>query len=139
MASVIKGSREKGSADTCDVTCINPAMVEEVRGSMIELGTASELGGLFRILADTTRLRIISLLAQGELCVCDIAAALSMTQSAVSHQLRVLRMMRLVKFRREGRVAYYTLDDDHVLELYKLGLDHLRHTFNGPTGEGIGP
>ncbi len=79
-------------------------------------------------MADTTRLRIISLLAEGELCVCDLAAALDMTQSAVSHQLRVLRIMQLVKFRKEGRIAYYSLDDDHVLELYVLGLDHLKHT-----------
>ncbi|MCL5882547.1 MAG: metalloregulator ArsR/SmtB family transcription factor, partial [Actinobacteria bacterium] len=76
----------------------------------------------------STRLRIISLLGEGELCVCDIASALNMTQSAVSHQMRVLRTSRLVRYRREGRVSWYSLDDDHVLKLFTQGLDHLKHT-----------
>lgn len=113
--------------DVCDVNCINPEAVEAVRRQMINEGAASDLAGLFRVMGDPTRLRIISLLAASELCVCDIAAALEMTQSAVSHQLRVLRMMKLVKFRKEGRAAYYSLDDDHVERLYILGLDHLGH------------
>lgn len=134
MATITRSNIKHGN-DTCDVSCINPKMVERVRECVIDRELAVELADLFRVMADTTRLRIISLLAEGELCVCDIAAALSMTQSAVSHQLRVLRMMRLVRFRKDGRIAYYTLDDDHVLKLYKLGIDHLSHTSAGPAGE----
>jgi DNA-binding transcriptional ArsR family regulator len=114
--------------DVCDATCINPDAVTAVRQQMIDGGTASDLADLFRVMGDPTRLRMISLLAASELCVCDIAAALKLTQSAVSHQLRVLRMMKLVKFRKEGRAAYYSLDDDHVQKLYAQGLDHLGHT-----------
>lgn len=127
MTTISKDSI-KGSSDTCDVPCINPDVVEQVRRELVARGTAADLAGLFRVMADPTRLRIISLLAQGELCVCDMANALRMSQSAVSHQLRVLRMMRLVRFRKDGRVAYYSLDDDHVLKLYTQGLDHLAHT-----------
>lgn len=118
----------EGGEDVCDVTCINPEAVAAVRLRMIDRGTASDLAGLFRVMGDPTRLRMISLLATSELCVCDIAASLRMTQSAVSHQLRVLRMMKLVKFRKEGRIAYYSLDDDHVKRLYLQGLDHLGHS-----------
>jgi ArsR family transcriptional regulator len=124
--------------DTCDITYTDPEAVARVREKLLGSDTAHELAGLFQVMADPTRLRIVSLLAERELCVCDIAAALEMTQSAVSHQLRVLRMLQLVKFRKEGRMAYYSLDDDHVLKLYTQGLDHLGHiSGNGalPAGE----
>jgi DNA-binding transcriptional ArsR family regulator len=78
-------------------------------------------------LSDPTRVRIISLLADGELCVCDLSAALDMSQSAVSHQLRALRDLRLVRWRRQGRQIFYTLDDDHVSDLFRRGLDHVAH------------
>jgi DNA-binding transcriptional ArsR family regulator len=78
-------------------------------------------------LSDPTRVRIISLLADGELCVCDLSAALDMSQSAVSHQLRTLRDLRLVRWRRQGRQIFYTLDDDHVSDLFRRGLDHVAH------------
>ena len=112
----------------CDVQCIHPDLVEQLEGSALDWGKASELSGIFQVMSDPTRLRIISLLARSELCVCDIAAALNMTQSAVSHQLRVLRTSELVKVRKEGRVAWYSLDDDHVLKLFTQGLDHVGHT-----------
>ncbi len=126
--------KEGGGSDTCEVTYTDPEAVAQVRKKLIDSDLAHELAGLFQVMADATRLRIVSLLAERELCVCDIAAALEMTQSAVSHQLRVLRMMQLVKFRRQGRMAYYSLDDDHVLKLYTQGLDHLGHTSGGATG-----
>jgi ArsR family transcriptional regulator len=88
---------------------------------------ALRLAGIFRALSDPTRLRIVSLLADTELCVGDLAAALDMSQSAVSHQLRTLRDMRLVRRRREGRQIFYTLDDEHVADLYHRGLDHVAH------------
>lgn len=89
--------------------------------------TAGEMARIFGALADPTRVRIVGLLAQSELCVGDIHRLLDMSQPAVSHHLRVLRDLRLVRARREGRHVYYTLDDDHVAELFRQGLDHARH------------
>ncbi|MBN2002629.1 MAG: winged helix-turn-helix transcriptional regulator [Anaerolineae bacterium] len=89
--------------------------------------TAVILAQTFKALSDPTRVRMIAALAQGELCVHDLVHALDMTQSAVSHQLAKLRDMRLVRFTREGRHIYYTLDDDHIRDLFRLGLDHVRH------------
>lgn len=89
--------------------------------------TSSHLADLFSALSDPTRLRIISVLLDGEMNVGDLAAQLEMSESAVSHQLRGLRHMRLVRSRKHGRQVYYTLDDDHVAKLYLLGLDHVEH------------
>lgn len=89
--------------------------------------TAARLADLFSALSDSTRLRIISALLEGEMNVGEIAARLRMTESAVSHQLRGLRQMRLVRSRKEGRQVFYALDDDHVSKLYLLGLDHVEH------------
>jgi len=87
--------------------------------------TSSHLADLFSALSDPTRLRIISVLLDSELNVGDIATQLTMTESAVSHQLRGLRQLRLVRSRKNGRQVYYALDDDHVAKLYRLGLDHV--------------
>jgi DNA-binding transcriptional ArsR family regulator len=89
--------------------------------------TFHHLADLFSALSDPTRLRIISVLLQGELNVGDLASQLKMSESAVSHQLRGLRQLRLVRSRKDGRQVYYTLDDDHVARLYRLGLDHVEH------------
>jgi DNA-binding transcriptional ArsR family regulator len=89
--------------------------------------TSTHLADLFSALSDPTRLRIISVLLEGEMNVGDLAAQLKMSESAVSHQLRGLRQMRLVRSRKNGRQVYYTLDDDHVGKLYRLGLDHVEH------------
>jgi len=95
---------------------------------MLLQGTlSSHLADLFSALSDPTRLRIISVLLDGEMNVGDIAAQLGMTESAVSHQLRGLRHMKLVRSRKNGRQVYYALDDDHVEKLYRLGLDHVGH------------
>lgn len=93
----------------------------------LEEQTSSHLADLFSALSDPTRLRIISVLLDGEMNVGEIAAQLGMTESAVSHQLRGLRQMRLVRGRKNGRQVYYALDDDHVAKLYGLGLDHVAH------------
>jgi DNA-binding transcriptional ArsR family regulator len=93
----------------------------------VDSRTAIHLAETFKALSDPTRVRIVSLLAQDELCVCDVAAALDMSQSAVSHQLRTLRDLRLVRWRRDGRQIFYTLDDEHVGDLFQLGLDHVAH------------
>jgi ArsR family transcriptional regulator, lead/cadmium/zinc/bismuth-responsive transcriptional repressor len=89
--------------------------------------TSTHLADLFSALSDPTRLRIISVLLDGEMNVGDIADRLSMSESAVSHQLRGLRQMRLVRSRKDGRQVFYALDDDHVAKLYRLGLDHVEH------------
>jgi ArsR family transcriptional regulator, lead/cadmium/zinc/bismuth-responsive transcriptional repressor len=93
----------------------------------VDTGTAGLLAGMFKALSDPTRVRIVSLLAGEELSVCRLADALGMSQSAVSHQLRTLRDMRLVRTRRTGRLIYYTLDDDHVADLFQRGLEHVAH------------
>lgn len=85
------------------------------------------LSNTFKALSDPTRLKIIYSLSKSQLCVCDIATILGMTQSAISHQLRLLRDMKLVKFRKEGKLVIYSLDDSHVLELLEQGLDHVKH------------
>ncbi|HEX9837895.1 MAG TPA: metalloregulator ArsR/SmtB family transcription factor [Anaerolineales bacterium] len=94
---------------------------------LLQETTSSHLADLFSALSDPTRLRIISVLLEGEMNVGDIAAQLEMTESAVSHQLRGLRYMRLVRSRKNGRQVFYSLDDDHVARLYRMGLDHVEH------------
>ncbi len=97
------------------------------RAHLLDLDTATDAARLFSALADPTRVRIIGLLANAELCVGDLHRLLEMTQPAVSHQLRILRNLRLVKARKEGRHVFYTLDDEHVSHLFQEGLDHVRH------------
>ena len=99
----------------------------------MDLLAASELADIFKALSDPTRLRIISILAERELCVNDLSEALGMTQSAVSHQLADMREKRLLAARRDGRHVYYRLDDDHVRHLFSEALAHVRHTGNGLT------
>jgi ArsR family transcriptional regulator len=94
---------------------------------MADEATAVRLAGLFKALSDPTRVRIVSLLAEAELCVCDLSSALGMSQSAISHQLRTLRDLRLVRWRREGREIFYALDDEHVVDLFHRGLEHVAH------------
>ncbi|HAV78986.1 MAG TPA: transcriptional regulator [Anaerolineae bacterium] len=94
---------------------------------LLKVSTSTRLAELFSALSDSSRLRIISVLLDGEMNVSEIAAGLEMTESAVSHQLRGLRQMNLVRGRKEGRLVFYALDDDHVKKLYLMGLDHVKH------------
>lgn len=94
---------------------------------MISEDTARKLAEFYKIMGDTTRVKILSLLVERELCVGDITEILSMAQSAVSHQLRILRSAHLVTYRKEGKMSYYRLDDDHVTALLLQGTEHLRH------------
>jgi DNA-binding transcriptional ArsR family regulator len=111
----------------CAETYIHEDCVQEALPYLVDDLTASRLAETFKALSDPSRVRIVSLLADAELCVCDLAAALEMSQSAVSHQLRTLRDMRLVRRRRDGRQIFYTLDDDHVADLFRRSLDHVAH------------
>lgn len=96
-----------------------------VKDKIPDLDTLFRLAELFKMFGDTTRIRIMCVLFQRELCVCEIAALLDMGQSAISHQLRLLRSAHLVKVKRDGKQSYYSLDDDHVREMYLLGLEHI--------------
>jgi ArsR family transcriptional regulator len=110
--------------DDCEVPLIHPPAVFAARGALAAMPPAPEVAGLFAKLADPTRLRLLAALASGELCVCDLAAATGINRTTVSHQLRVLREARLVRGRREGRVIFYSLDDDHVRDLLAMGIAH---------------
>ncbi len=115
------------SDESCAEIYIHEDRVQEALPHLLADTAAVRLAETFRALSDPTRVRIVSLLADAELCVCDLAAALGMSQSAVSHQLRTLRDLRLVRWHREGRQIFYTLDDEHVADLYRRGLDHVAH------------
>ncbi len=111
--------------DRCEVQCIHEESVMAVRDQMIKDETVFELADFFKTLGDSTRIKMLFALMQRELCVCDLAAVIGATDSAVSHQLRVLRSQKLVKFRREGKILYYSLDDEHVSSLFNQGLEHV--------------
>ncbi|MDD4731803.1 MAG: metalloregulator ArsR/SmtB family transcription factor [Desulfovibrio sp.] len=113
--------------DVCTTECVHVQAVEAAQKNMLPDQEVLGLAELFKILGDPTRVRILRALFAGELCVCDLACLLGMSASAVSHQLRVLRAARLVRFRKEGKVVFYALDDDHVRGLVAEGLDHVRH------------
>ncbi len=109
---------------SCSSEVVHLDRVEAARGRAVEPELLSRLGELFKLFSDPTRLRILDALSVGELCVCDIGAVIGASQSAVSHQLALLRASRLVAHRREGKTVYYRLADDHVGRLLRLGLDH---------------
>lgn len=113
--------------DRCAITNLRDELVDRVRAQLVDDNTAARLAELFKALGDSTRVRIISALSTTELCVCELAATLDMSQSAISHQLRVLRQLQLARRRRAGRTIYYSLDDDHVSTLFREGMDHVQH------------
>lgn len=111
--------------DRCDCSVIHEDIVNAVRKNMPEEGRLYDLAELFKVFGDPTRVKILWALDEAEMCVCDIAVLLNMTQSAISHQLRVLKQARLVKSRKDGKVVYYSLDDEHVKEIFGQGLIHI--------------
>lgn len=115
--------------DFCDEMCCDDVRHGETCSERmpVDLLTAERLAQVFHAIADPTRIRILSVLMEVELCVSDLAAALGMSISAVSHQLRLLRELRVVRKRREGKHIYYALDDEHVRDLFARGLEHVRH------------
>ncbi len=110
--------------DVCQTTCVNQQKVERALQLLPEQEILLGATEIFKMLADPNRLRLLHALSQEELCVCDLAALVDVTDSAVSHQLRLLRTARLVKSRREGKMVYYQLDDEHVESLLQEGLRH---------------
>jgi ArsR family transcriptional regulator len=115
------------STPACEDTIIHEDEVQAANRTLIDSLNAARLARVFAALSDPTRLRMISALSEHELCVCDLAVVLGMTQSAVSHQLRLLRNLNLVRYRKEGRIVFYALDDDHIRDLFERGLEHIRH------------
>lgn len=112
-------------SDACEIEFIDERKVKRVLRSMKSSEAVAALAETFKILGDPTRVRIAYSLAREELCVCDLANLLGVSQSAVSHSLRALRQMKLVRFRRDGKIAYYTLDDEHIAHLIDEGFRHV--------------
>ncbi|MBQ9990741.1 MAG: helix-turn-helix transcriptional regulator [Lachnospiraceae bacterium] len=121
----MKRNIEKEHADVCESVHHHDELVERIAGRMPPEEDLYDLADFFKVFADTTRIKILYVLLCQEMCVCDIADTLKMTQSAISHQLRVLKQMDLVKFRREGKTIFYSLADDHIGSILSQGLEHI--------------
>ncbi len=127
-AQVRRRRAQHGAADAsdiCEVQCVDEPKVRRTRQTMKSPEVVSTLAETFKVLGDPTRLRITYALSRNELCVCDLATVLGVSQSVVSHSLRALRQMRLVRYRKEGKIAYYVLDDDHIGSLLGEGFRHV--------------
>lgn len=122
----LTASRALPEEGACEVTLVHEDRVQGALRDRASEGQIQSLAETFQVLASPTRLRIIEALAGGELCVCDLAAVAGVSQSAVSHHLRMMRALRLVRYRKESRMAYYRLDDDHIGVLFGTGLEHVR-------------
>lgn len=116
---------DKKHAETCSCNCVHEDLLNSVKTIMPEEEILYDLAELFKIFGDTTRIKILCALFESEMCVCDIAELLNMTQSAISHQLRVLKSAKLVKNRKAGKVVFYSLADDHVKRIFDQGLSHV--------------
>jgi ArsR family transcriptional regulator, lead/cadmium/zinc/bismuth-responsive transcriptional repressor len=117
--------RDRNHTAVCDCTVIHDVVVEKVKTLMPSSDRLFDLAEFFKILGDSTRIGILSALHKSEMCVCDISSLLDMTQSAVSHQLRILKQVRLVRSRKEGKIVYYKLDDSHIEEILSMGFKHI--------------
>lgn len=114
----------KNSSTGCEVTFVHKDRVASARKALHDAQTTLGMSETFKVLGDPTRLNIVLALGREELCVCDVAALLGMTESAISHQLRLLKNLRLVKCRKNGKMAYYSLDDEHIEDLIRLATRH---------------
>ena len=115
--------------NVCKCEEVHEYIIDEVRQVMPQDEMLYDLAELFKVFGDTTRIKILYALFSKEMCVCDIADLLGMTHSAISHQLRVLKQARLVKFRKEGKVVYYSLDDSHISQIFDCGLSHIQEIY----------
>ena len=131
------GSASAGSAapDVCDIPYVAPGVVDRLRPALVDERSAAELAATFAVLGDPTRVRLLDALAQRELCVCELAELVGLSESAVSHQLRLLRSLRLVRSRRAGRMVHYALDDDHIRTLLTQGRTHIEERNALPNDE----
>ena len=115
----------KGDVECCDYMHVHQELIDRLVSDMPDEGILADLSELFKVFGDSTRIRILYALSVSEMCVCDIARLLNMTQSAISHQLRILKQSKLVKNRREGKTVFYSLADDHVRLIMNQGLEHV--------------
>ena len=113
----------------CDCEVLHEDIVDQVKKRMPADEDIYDLSDFFKVLGDSTRMKIIWALDESEMCVCDIAVLLNMTKSAISHQLRALRNANLVKFRRDGKEVYYSLKDKHVRDIYEIGMEHIKEKY----------
>lgn len=125
---VLCAKGEVDDADRCDLVVVDPQRVKAVRDRLIGAADAEAVADVFKVLGDPSRCRLVyALLEAGEICVCDLAATLAMSESSVSHHLRVLRAHRLVRHRRDGKMVFYSPDDEHIRMLLDLTREHVRH------------
>ncbi|SFU77569.1 regulatory protein, arsR family [Clostridium sp. DSM 8431] len=126
---MIKGgstmAEDKNNIDSCSYTIIHEDKVREISETIPSDEVLYDLAEFFKVFGDSTRIKIICALFKSEMCVCDLAALLNVSQSAISHQLRTLKIARLVRYRREGKVVYYSLDDEHIKHIFDEGLRHI--------------
>ncbi len=115
----------ENEVERCDFIHAHTDIIESVNKQMPREETLYDLAELFKVFGDSTRIKILYVLFEAEMCVCDIAQILNMTQSAISHQLRVLKQAQLVKFRRSGKTVFYSLADNHVRTIINQGMDHI--------------
>ena len=111
----------------CDCNVIHENKVKESKKNMLKLKTITDMSNFFKILGEPTRIKILNTLDSNEMCVCDIANVLNMTKSTISHQLNILRINNIVKYKKVGKEVYYTLDDEHVKEVFEIALSHIGH------------
>lgn len=119
-------AEEERTEEQCEARIVHLDLLDRVRQKMPDEDTLIGVAELFKVFGDSTRTRILSALSAEEMCVCDISALLNMSMSAVSHQLRILRQTKIVKSRRSGKEIFYSLEDEHIFELYKVALAHLQ-------------
>jgi ArsR family transcriptional regulator len=110
---------------SCDCNVIHESTVKTVKSKMPEEEKLYDLAEFFKVFGDSTRIKILWALKQSEMCVCDIGALLNMSKSSISHQLRILKQARLVKYKKEGKIVYYSLCDNHVEYIFEQGFDHI--------------
>ena len=111
----------------CDCNVIHENKVKESKKNMLKLKAITDMSNFFKILGEPTRIKILNTLDNNEMCVCDIANVLNMTKSTISHQLNILRINNIVKYKKVGKEVYYTLDDEHVKEVFEIALSHIGH------------
>ncbi len=111
----------------CDCNMVHKEMVEDTLSKMPEIDTLNKLANFFKIMGDSTRCKLLFALLQNEMCVCDLANVLSMTKSSISHQLSKMKDVGLVKCRKSGKTVYYSLDDEHIFEIFEVGIEHINH------------
>jgi len=134
--ATICGKGDEDALDHCDVLVVNPERVRAVRERLVTAAETEQMAAVFKVLADPSRCRLVAAIIEaGELCVCDLAATVEMSESNVSHHLRVLRAHGLVRARREGKMVFYSPDDAHIRVLLDITREHVRHGREGRAGE----